>query len=276
MDLFPKAFMNNLFSSSQSNGGTQTVESLDYILSSKLASDFDLDEFDDEEIQLYTKDSNFMDLSSLSPDDESTTNGDDDNSRLTMSNSASVLDNSTESQLGSSNGSHFGMLSSCKENQAESSKGEQSSQSKGSKKRQRNSKPRSRPKSPALVVKQKRNRRLKANDRERNRMHMLNTALEKLRQVLPSLSDNGKMTKIETLRFAHNYIWALSETVKSLDSGGNVSASTFEDACGFPMEAKDKAFEMLSASSPSALSPCSTGEMAGCSSRESSSPGLGY
>lgn len=99
------------------------------------------------------------------------------------------------------------------------------------------SKPRSRPKSPSLVVKLKRNRRLKANDRERNRMHMLNKALERLRQVLPSFnendddcrsehshhhqqqsSSNNKMTKIETLRFAHNYIWALSETLRSLDN----------------------------------------------------------
>ena len=111
---------------------------------------------------------------------------------------------------------------------------------------QRNTKPRIRSKSPSLVVKLKRNRRLKANDRERNRMHMLNKALERLRSVLPSsftenidnnndnnnndnFSDDGnnsqhssnqnnKMTKIETLRFAHDYIWALSETLRSLDS----------------------------------------------------------
>ena len=39
-------------------------------------------------------------------------------------------------------------------------------------------------------MKLKRNRRLKANDRERNRMHMLNKALERLRQVLPSFNEN--------------------------------------------------------------------------------------
>ncbi|UYV84327.1 K02A2.6-like [Cordylochernes scorpioides] len=63
----------------------------------------------------------------------------------------------------------------------------------------------------------KRNRRMKANDRERNRMHNLNHALDKLRCVLPALPDDARLTKIETLRLAHNYIWALSETLKILD-----------------------------------------------------------
>lgn len=63
----------------------------------------------------------------------------------------------------------------------------------------------------------KKNRRLKANDRERNRMHNLNDALDALRGVLPALPDETKLTKIETLRFAHNYIWALSETIRISD-----------------------------------------------------------
>lgn len=96
-------------------------------------------------------------------------------------------------------------------------------------KRQRNNKSRARPKSPTLVVKLKRTRRLKANDRERNRMHMLNTALERLRQVLPSVNENSKMTKIETLRFAHNYIYTLSETLKAMDGGLAMSPSSSVD-----------------------------------------------
>ncbi|XP_048399727.2 neurogenin-1 [Stegostoma tigrinum] len=63
----------------------------------------------------------------------------------------------------------------------------------------------------------KRNRRTKANDRERNRMHNLNSALDDLRGVLPTFPDDAKLTKIETLRFAHNYIWALSETLRLAD-----------------------------------------------------------
>ncbi|XP_047441332.1 neurogenin-1 [Mugil cephalus] len=68
---------------------------------------------------------------------------------------------------------------------------------------------------PVQVV--KKTRRLKANDRERNRMHNLNDALDELRGVLPAFPDETKLTKIETLRFAHNYIWALSETIRIAD-----------------------------------------------------------
>lgn len=87
-------------------------------------------------------------------------------------------------------------------------------------KKKRYTKSRTRMKNPLAVIKIKKTRRLKANDRERNRMHNLNSALEKLRCVLPNLPDETKLTKIETLRFAHNYIWALSETLKMLDSKG--------------------------------------------------------
>nr|XP_014332032.1 PREDICTED: LOW QUALITY PROTEIN: neurogenin-1 [Bos mutus] len=58
-----------------------------------------------------------------------------------------------------------------------------------------------------------------ANDRERNRMHNLNAALDALRSVLPSFPDDTKLTKIETLRFAYNYIWALAETLRLADQG---------------------------------------------------------
>uniref|UniRef100_T1J9D3 BHLH domain-containing protein n=1 Tax=Strigamia maritima TaxID=126957 RepID=T1J9D3_STRMM len=83
------------------------------------------------------------------------------------------------------------------------------------KKRKRYSKSRS--KNPEHVVRIKRGRRVKANDRERNRMHMLNHALDRLRTVLPSFPEDTKLTKIETLRFAHNYIWALSNTLNITD-----------------------------------------------------------
>ncbi|XP_077466060.1 neurogenin-1 [Stigmatopora argus] len=63
----------------------------------------------------------------------------------------------------------------------------------------------------------RKSRRLKANDRERNRMQNLNGALDQLRRVLPALPDESKLTKIETLRLAHNYIWALAETLRMAD-----------------------------------------------------------
>lgn len=65
-------------------------------------------------------------------------------------------------------------------------------------------------------------RRMKANDRERHRMHNLNSALDALRSILPALPDDAKLTKIETLRFAHNYIWALTETLRMGDQHGPI------------------------------------------------------
>uniref|UniRef100_S4RSW9 Neuronal differentiation 1 n=1 Tax=Petromyzon marinus TaxID=7757 RepID=S4RSW9_PETMA len=58
-------------------------------------------------------------------------------------------------------------------------------------------------------------RRVKANARERNRMHGLNAALDNLRKVVPCYSKTQKLSKIETLRLAKNYIWALSEILRA-------------------------------------------------------------
>ncbi|ELU05501.1 hypothetical protein CAPTEDRAFT_70345, partial [Capitella teleta] len=83
--------------------------------------------------------------------------------------------------------------------------------------KKRYSKSRAKVLNPEVVVKIKKTRRLKANDRERTRMHSLNDALDELRVTLPTFPDDAKLTKIETLRFANNYIWALSETMKVID-----------------------------------------------------------
>lgn len=94
-------------------------------------------------------------------------------------------------------------------------------------------------KSPTQILRIKRNRRIKANDRERNRMHMLNEALDRLRCVLPTFPEDTKLTKIETLRFAHNYIFALSQTLQSLDSINS----------GLPIENKFEKYEACALSS---------------------------
>ncbi|XP_020294548.1 basic helix-loop-helix neural transcription factor TAP [Pseudomyrmex gracilis] len=103
-------------------------------------------------------------------------------------------------------------------------------------KEEKRKKPRNtRCKSPTQVLRLKRNRRIKANDRERHRMHTLNDALERLRMALPTFPEDTKLTKIETLRFAHNYIWALSQTLGNSESGeitvnvGNVTVSIGEN-----------------------------------------------
>lgn len=73
------------------------------------------------------------------------------------------------------------------------------------------------------------NRRAKANDRERYRMHNLNSALDALRRVLPTFPDDAKLTKIETLRFAHNYIWALTETLRITEHVGHTPGLEIND-----------------------------------------------
>uniref|UniRef100_A0ABM5GL84 Neurogenin-2 n=1 Tax=Pogona vitticeps TaxID=103695 RepID=A0ABM5GL84_9SAUR len=90
--------------------------------------------------------------------------------------------------------------------------------------------PSARPAKTAETVQRlKKSRRLKANNRERNRMHNLNAALDALREVLPTFPEDAKLTKIETLRFAHNYIWALTETLRLADHCG-AAAAAFSEA----------------------------------------------
>ena len=64
---------------------------------------------------------------------------------------------------------------------------------------------RTRQRSPETVQRIKKTRRNKANNRERNRMHDLNDALDKLRLMLPTGDEDTKLTKIETLRYVPIY-----------------------------------------------------------------------
>lgn len=54
-------------------------------------------------------------------------------------------------------------------------------------------------------------RRVAANARERRRMHSLNSAFDKLRKVVPSIGEDRKLSKFETLQMAQSYIHALSD-----------------------------------------------------------------
>jgi atonal protein 1/7 len=74
------------------------------------------------------------------------------------------------------------------------------------------------PPSPAVLKK----RRLAANARERRRMNGLNEAFDKLREVVPSLGADHKLSKFETLSMAQTYIAALCDL---LDRG--VDESTY-------------------------------------------------
>ncbi|XP_013794540.1 basic helix-loop-helix transcription factor amos-like [Limulus polyphemus] len=58
---------------------------------------------------------------------------------------------------------------------------------------------------PVVMKKQ----RLAANARERSRMHSLNIAFDRLREVVPSIGSDRKLSKYETLQMAQSYISAL-------------------------------------------------------------------
>lgn len=61
-------------------------------------------------------------------------------------------------------------------------------------------------------------RRVAANARERRRMHGLNDAFDRLREVIPCLGSDRKLSKFETLQMAQTYIAALQELLRSSGS----------------------------------------------------------
>lgn len=61
-------------------------------------------------------------------------------------------------------------------------------------------------------------RRLDANARERRRMNYLNVAFDRLRQVVPSIGEDRKLSKYETLQMAQSYIMALHELIQCNES----------------------------------------------------------
>lgn len=73
--------------------------------------------------------------------------------------------------------------------------------------------------SPTIMKK----RRLAANARERRRMNGLNEAFDKLRDVVPPMGDEHKLSKYETLQMAQSYIRALCDL---LEHGADESTYT--------------------------------------------------
>lgn len=58
-------------------------------------------------------------------------------------------------------------------------------------------------------------RRLAANARERRRMDSLNVAFDRLRQMVPGIGAERKLSKFETLQMAQEYINALNTILKT-------------------------------------------------------------
>ncbi|KAL0118238.1 hypothetical protein PUN28_009113 [Cardiocondyla obscurior] len=61
-------------------------------------------------------------------------------------------------------------------------------------------------------------RRLESNERERMRMHSLNDAFQSLREVIPHVTKERQLSKIETLTLAKNYIVALTDVICAMRS----------------------------------------------------------
>lgn len=58
-------------------------------------------------------------------------------------------------------------------------------------------------------------RRIRANNRERRRIQAINDAMEALRKAIPNTNNKRKLTKLELLRLAQDYIRNLSEMLCS-------------------------------------------------------------
>uniref|UniRef100_A0A671QD63 Protein atonal homolog 1-like n=1 Tax=Sinocyclocheilus anshuiensis TaxID=1608454 RepID=A0A671QD63_9TELE len=74
-----------------------------------------------------------------------------------------------------------------------------------------------------------RHRRVAANARERRRMHGLNRAFDKLRSVIPSLENEKKLSKYDTLQMAQIYITELSELLEGVVQS---ECRGLRDGCG--------------------------------------------
>ncbi|XP_019902204.1 class A basic helix-loop-helix protein 15 [Esox lucius] len=61
-------------------------------------------------------------------------------------------------------------------------------------------------------------RRLESNERERQRMHKLNNAFQALREAIPHVRMDKKLSKIETLTLAENYIKSLTTIILGMSS----------------------------------------------------------
>ncbi|XP_055589927.1 protein dimmed [Uranotaenia lowii] len=77
-----------------------------------------------------------------------------------------------------------------------------------------------------LNAKERNLRRLESNERERMRMHSLNDAFQSLREVIPHVKKERRLSKIETLTLAKNYITALTDVIIVMRGDGDNSSAT--------------------------------------------------
>ncbi|KAJ8682762.1 hypothetical protein QAD02_018554 [Eretmocerus hayati] len=86
-------------------------------------------------------------------------------------------------------------------------------------------------------------RRLESNERERMRMHDLNDAFQSLREVIPHVSRERRLSKIETLTLAKNYIVALTDVICKMrrdeDDAQNQKQNDNRDSCDDELQDQD-------------------------------------
>uniref|UniRef100_A0A182P8B3 BHLH domain-containing protein n=1 Tax=Anopheles epiroticus TaxID=199890 RepID=A0A182P8B3_9DIPT len=85
----------------------------------------------------------------------------------------------------------------------------------------------------AMNAKERNLRRLESNERERMRMHSLNDAFQSLREVIPHVKKERRLSKIETLTLAKNYITALTDVIIVMRGEGEAAAAA--NAGGLPL-----------------------------------------
>ena len=80
------------------------------------------------------------------------------------------------------------------------------------------------PRPKVLSPAEKRQKRLDANDRERERMGKLNCAFDSLRHLLPKHGNDRELSKFETIQIAKNYIKALNRMLEEDEATSQNSA----------------------------------------------------
>lgn len=104
---------------------------------------------------------------------------------------------------------------------------------------------------PVLNARERNLRRLESNERERMRMHSLNDAFQELREVIPHVKKERRLSKIETLTLAKNYVMALTNVICDMRGEASPYAAklqaalvpaSFEDQQASPDNEEDNNF----------------------------------
>ncbi|XP_039264934.2 uncharacterized protein LOC120340678 [Styela clava] len=103
-------------------------------------------------------------------------------------------------------------------------------------------------------------KRLESNERERMRMHQLNDAFQGLRDICPHVKNGRKLSKIETLTLARNYIISLTEMLVSVEENSKQKGE--RSTQGIALNSNKDMFDISMKHENSSLSPASASGVA--------------